>query len=214
MLIMPGVWDDDVPGHKIRSLPGAFIHSLFAEELEVCGLLDELVDSTAELSDAASELLDSAAADSASMTELLMGSWLRGMSTTTWLELLCFVSVCSWPLCCAPVCSALFCCASDCSELLCCVSACSELLCRVSVGLVDSGVASSPVVALLELGWESSEAGAGVGSELAEVLSSQAFSENAADMPRTVAMALLLARETIVLSLTFLFSIFIATPDI
>ena len=160
------------------------------------------------------ELLDSAAADSASMTELLMGSWLRGMSTTTWLELLCFVSVCSWPLCCAPVCSALFCCASDCSELLCCVSACSELLCRVSVGLVDSGVASSLVVALLELGWESSEAGAGVGSELAEVLSSQAFSENAADMPRTVAMALLLARETIVLSLTFLFSIFMATPDI
>ena len=37
---------------------------------------------------AAAELLDSAAADSASMTELLMGSWLKGMSTTTWLELL------------------------------------------------------------------------------------------------------------------------------
>ena len=37
---------------------------------------------------AVEELLASAAADSASMTELLMGSWLRGMSTTTWLELL------------------------------------------------------------------------------------------------------------------------------
>ena len=37
---------------------------------------------------AAEELFASAAADSASMTELLIGSWLRGMSTTTWLELL------------------------------------------------------------------------------------------------------------------------------
>ena len=43
----------------------------------------------------------------------------------------------------------------------------------------------------------------------AEVLSSQAFNENTAAMPRTVAMALFLANETIVLSLTFFFSIFI-----
>ena len=172
--------------------------------MSLLGVSPNLISLEEELVGVVAELLDSAADDSASRTELLMGSWLRGMSTTTWLELLCDVSACS----------ELLCCASACSELLCCVPACSELLCRVSVGLVDSGVASSPVVALLELGWESSEAGAGVGSELAEVLSSQAFSENAADMPRTVAMALLLARETIVLSLTFLFSISIATPDI
>ena len=115
------------------SLPGTFVHALFAEELELWALLDELddgvwVQTVISLPGTAIHLLfaeesDSAAADSASMTELLMGSWLRGMSTTTWLELLCFVSVCSWPLVCAPVCSALFCCASDCSELLCCVSA-------------------------------------------------------------------------------------------
>jgi hypothetical protein len=43
----------------------------------------------------------------------------------------------------------------------------------------------------------------------AEELSSQAFSENTAAIPRTVAMALFLANETIVLSLTFFFSIFI-----
>jgi hypothetical protein len=61
---------------------------------------EELVVESAALAGAAEELLDSAAADSASMTELLIGSWLRGMSTTTWLELLCFVSVCSELLCC------------------------------------------------------------------------------------------------------------------
>ena len=43
----------------------------------------------------------------------------------------------------------------------------------------------------------------------ADALSSQAFSENTAAIPRTVAMALFLANETIVLSLTFFFSIFI-----
>ena len=194
MLIMPGIWDDDVPGHKIRSLPGAFIHSLFAEELEVCGLLDELVDSTAELSDAASELLDSAAADSASMTELLMGSWLRGMSTTTWLELLCDVSVCS--------------------ELLCCAGVCSELLCRGSVALDDSGVVELPVVALLEVGWESSEAGVGAVSELADVLSSQAFSVKAPNMPSVAASVLLAANEMDLMPVIFFFSIFIFLPSV
>ena len=43
----------------------------------------------------------------------------------------------------------------------------------------------------------------------ADALSSQALSENAAAIPRTAAMALFLANETIVLSLTFFFSIFI-----
>ena len=46
----------------------------------------------------------------------------------------------------------------------------------------------------------------------ADALSSQALSENAAAIPRTVAMALFLANETIVLSLTFFFSIFIFFP--
>ena len=130
--------------------------------VSLLGVSPNLISLEEELIGVVAELLDSAAADSASMTELLMGSWLRGMSTTTWLELLCDVSACS----------ELLCCASACSELLCCVSACSELLCRVSVGLVDSGVASSPVVALLEFGWETSEAEVGAGSELVNVLSS------------------------------------------
>ena len=64
--------------------------------LEDSGPAAELVVSAEELVvvsvalagiEAAEELLDSAAADNASMTELLMGSWLRGMSTTL-LELL------------------------------------------------------------------------------------------------------------------------------
>jgi hypothetical protein len=47
----------------------------------------------------------------------------------------------------------------------------------------------------------------------AEELSSQAFSENTAAIPRTVAMALFLANETIVLFLIFFFSIFIFFPS-
>ena len=46
----------------------------------------------------------------------------------------------------------------------------------------------------------------------AEELSSQAFNENTAAMPRTAAMALFLANETIVLFLIFFFSIFIFFP--
>ena len=48
----------------------------------------------------------------------------------------------------------------------------------------------------------------------AEELSSQAFSENTAAIPRTVAMALFLANETIVLFLIFFFSIFIFLPSV
>ena len=62
---------------------------------------------------AVEEELASAAADSASMTELLIDSWLRGISTTTSLELLtgdcCWLDVsdaCSW-LELAGVCSRL-----------------------------------------------------------------------------------------------------------
>jgi hypothetical protein len=71
-------------------------------------MLLEDSDAAAEVSGLVAALLDSAAADSASITELLMGSWLSGMSTT-WLELLC--------------------CASVCSEVFCVVSAGSEPLC-------------------------------------------------------------------------------------
>ena len=153
------------------------------------GLSPNLTSLEEELVGVVAELLDSAADDSASRTELLMGSWLRGMSTTTWLELLCDVSACS--------------------ELLCCAGVCSELLCRVSAGLDDSGVVESPVVALLEVGWESSEAGVGAGSELADVLSSQAFSVKAPNMPSVAASVLLAANEMDLMPVIFFFSIFI-----
>jgi hypothetical protein len=77
---------------------------------------------------AVEEELASAAADSASMTELLIDSWLRGISTTTSLELLtgdcCWLDVsgaCSW-LELAGVCSRLelegFCSWFDAAEAL------------------------------------------------------------------------------------------------
>ena len=64
------------------------------DELAGWDALLEDSDAAAEVSGLAVVLLDSVAADRASITELLMGSWLSGMSTT-WLELLCCVSVCS-----------------------------------------------------------------------------------------------------------------------
>lgn len=201
------------------SLPGTFVHALFAEELELWALLDELddgvwVQTVISLPGTAIHLLfaeesDSVADDSASRTELLMGSWLRGMLTITWLELLCDVSACS--------------------ELLCCAGVCSEPLCRVSVALDDSGVASSPVVALLELGWESSEVEVGAVSELVNVLSSldsgswkslgtesppHAMNVEATVRPSAAVIALFAATESGFASVTFLFSISIATPDI
>ena len=62
---------------------------------------------------------------------------------------------------------------------------------------------------LLELGWDSSEDEAGAGSELAEVLSSQAFSVKAPAMPSDAAMALLAANEMDLIPEIFFFSIFI-----
>lgn len=78
------------------------------DELAGCGMLLEDSDAAAEVSGLAAVLLDSAAADRASITELLMGSWLSGISTAL-LELLF--------------------CDSVCSEVSCVVSAGSEPLC-------------------------------------------------------------------------------------
>ena len=94
-------------------------------------------------------------------------------------------------------------------ELHCCVSVCSEVSCVVSAGAEESEAALS----LLELGWDSSEDEAGAGSELAEVLSSQAFSVNAAIMPSDAASALLVAMENCFVPVIFFFSIFIFQPS-
>ena len=182
------------------SLPGTFVHALFAEELELWALLDELddgvwVQTVISLPGTAIHLLfaeesDSVADDSASRTELLMGSWLRGMSTTTWLELLCDVSACS--------------------ELLCCAGVCSELLCRVSVALDDSGVASSFGVVLLGAGWGSSGIEVGVSSMQPPM---HAMNVEATVRPSVAASALFAATESGLASVTFLFSIFILFPS-
>ena len=116
----------------------------------------------------AEELLASAMEERASMTSLLMGVWLRGIST---------------PL--------------------------LELLCSVCAVLEDSVAESPSVLLLTELGWGSSEDDFGVGSELAEVLSSQAFSVKAPAMPSVAAMALLAANEMDLIPEIFFFSIFI-----
>ena len=164
-----------------------------AAELAVSA--EELVGDSVALAGvgAAEELFASAAADSASMTELLIDSWLRGMSTIL-LELV--VGDCCW-LDVSDACSGL--------EL---AGVCSWLVASEALSLLD-GVASS----MLLVGTVASlDSGPVVWFELssdADALSSQALSENAAAIPRTVAMALFLANETIVLSLTFFFSIFI-----
>ena len=191
---MEGSLDDELAGSTV-SLEDAGL----AAELAVSA--EELVVVSAALAGvgAAEELLASAAAESASMTELLMGSWLKGMSTTTWLELL--ACDCCW-LDASDACSSL--------EL---AGVCSLFEESETLSLL-AGVASS---VLLVGAVASLDSGPVVWFELssdADALSSQALSENAAAIPRTVAMALLLARETIALSLTFLFSIFMATPDI
>ena len=77
---MEGSLDDELAG-----LADSLEDAGPAAELAVSA--GELVGDSVALAGAAAELLDSAAADSASMTELLIGSWLRGMSTTL-LELL------------------------------------------------------------------------------------------------------------------------------
>ena len=164
---------------------------------ELAGSAEELVVESVALVGAAEEQLASAAAESASMTELLMGSWLRGMSTTTWLELL--ACDCCW-LGVSDTCSGL--------EL---AGVCSWLVASEALSLLD-GVASSM---LLAGALASLDSGPVVWFELssdAEELSSQAFSENTAAIPRTAATALFLANETIVLFLIFFFSIFIFQP--
>lgn len=158
---------------------------------------EELVGDSVALAGAAAELLDSAAADSASMTELLIDSWLRGMSTTTWLELLAWD--CCW-LGVSDACSGL--------EL---AGVCSWLVASETLSLL-AGVASSVLLAGALASLDSGPVvWFGLSSD-ADALSSQALSENAAAIPRTAAMALFLVNETIVLSLTFFFSIFIFFP--
>lgn len=122
----------------------------------------------AALAGPAEELLASAMEERASMTSLLMGVWLRGIST---------------PL--------------------------LELLCSVCAVLEDSVAESPSVLLLTEFGWGSSEDDFGAGSELAEVLSSQAFSVKAPAMPSDAAMALLAANEMDLIPEIFFFSIFI-----
>ena len=130
----------------------------------------ELTGASAELAATASELLDSAAAERASTASLLRDSWLSGMSTA-WLEL--------------------------------------EGV-RVSLEVADASLVGTFASALLAGPCESAEPGtlstelgvllSGVtASPVADVLSSQAFSVNAAAMPNVAAMAVE----------TFFFSIFI-----
>ena len=194
---MEGWLDDELAG-----LADSLEDAGWTVSLEDSGPAAELVVSAEELVvvsvalagiEAAEELLDSAAADNASMTELLMGSWLRGMSTIL-LELL--AGDCCW-LDVSDACSSL--------EL---AGVCSFFEESETLSLL-AGVASS---ALLAGAVASLDSGPVVWFELlsdAEELSSQAFSENTAAIPRTVAMALFLANETIVLFLIFFFSIFI-----
>ena len=125
------------------------------------------------LAESAEELFASAMEDRVSMTSLLMGVWLRGISV---------------PL--------------------------LELVCSVCAVLEDSVADSLSVVALLELSWGSSEEDFGAGSELADVLSSQAFSVKAPAMPSVAAMALLAANEMDLIPEIFFFSIFIFAPVI
>jgi hypothetical protein len=164
-----------------------------AAELAVSA--EELAGESAALAGvgAAEELLASAIAESASITELLMGSLLRGMSTIL-LELLAWD--CCW-LGVSETCSGL--------EL---AGVCSWLVASETLSLL-AGVASSALLAGVVASLDS---GPVVWFELssdADELSSQAFSENTAAMPRTAAIALFLANETIVLFLIFFFSIFI-----
>lgn len=151
---------------------------------ELAGTDAELAGSTVELVGSAAELLDSSADEMASMSELLTGSWLRGM------ELLELVGVVSADV------------ASDWLELA-----------GPSVRLELFG-ASSARLELTIVSDELMELGAGSlpCSELAEVESSQAFNVNAAAMPKVAAMALLAAAGNGFAPKTFNFSIFIERP--
>lgn len=164
-------------------------------------LLEELAG--ALLDEGASELLDSRKDEIASASELLMGSWLSGISTALLellfcdsgcLEVSCVVSAGSEPLCCAPVCLVLL-----------TVVALSEVGLDSSDGLLSTVLLSSE-----DSG--SASMGKATWPEVALELSSQAFSVNAAVMPSVAASALLAATEKDFVSVTFFFSIFIFQP--
>ena len=206
----------------LEELAGALLDEGASEELagwavslDDSGAVAEVSGVAAELAGLASELLDSRKDEIASASELLMGSWLSGISTAL-LELLFCDSACSVLFCCASFCSVPVCCAPVCFVLSCVASVCLELSCFVSAGVEESDAALSSALTLLELGWDSSEDEAGAGSELADELadelSSQAFSVNAAIMPSDAASALLAAMENCLVPVIFFFSIFIFQP--
>ena len=157
--------------------------------VELVGAASELVGSASELAGVASELLDSIREEIASATELLTGSWLRGKSTIL-LELLGVFS--PWLELAGPSVGV---------ELLGVVPSWLELL-TVSDELTESG-------RMVSSGATSPPRGS---SELADEVSSQAFSVNAAAMPSAAAMALLVAVESGLPSVIFFFSIFIYSP--
>lgn len=199
----------------LEELAGALLDEGASDELaggtvalDVSGAVAEVSGVAAELAGLASELLDSRKDEIASASELLMGSWLSGISTAL-LELLFCDSGCSVLFCCASFCSVPVCCAPVCFVLSCVASVCLELSCFVSAGVEESEAA----LTLLELGWESSADEAGAGSEWADEVSSQAFSVNAAIMPSDAASALLAAMESCFVPEIFFFSIFIFQPS-
>jgi hypothetical protein len=165
------------------------------------GWLAELVGSTASLEDSGTvselvgsvaELLDSSADEMASMSELLTGSWLRGMSMEL-LELLSAVSagleLSTW------------------QEL---AGACSWLEGSGVLSLLDDRMISC------SSGATSPPSGPGVASSssFAEELSSQALSASDALIPRAAAMALLVAKERTLFWETLRFSIFTLFPPL
>ena len=147
------------------------------------GATVELVGAASELSGAACELLDSIREDMASATELLTGSWLRGMSTIL-LELLGAFS--TWLELAAP-------------------SVWLTLL-VVSGEFAESGRTESSDELL-------SSTGRPTWPEVGEEESSQAFSVKAAAMPSVAAMALLAAAESCLFPVIFFFSIFFFPPN-
>lgn len=171
-----------------------------AVALDVSGAAAEVSGLAAELAGLASELLDSRKDEIASASELLMGSWLSGISTAL-LELLFCDSGCSVLFCCASFCSVPVCCAPVCLVLL-TVEALSEVGLDSSDGLLSTVLLSSE-----DSG--SASMGKATWPEVAVELSSQAFSVNAAVMPSVAASAPLAATEKDFVSVTFFFSIFI-----
>ena len=155
-------------------------------DVELAGAASELVGLTSELEGAAAELAGLSATLTAAASELLDSAAAERASTASLLSG-------SW--------------LSGMSTTL------LELLCLLSAWLE---VAAPSVAAELPGStWAEDSGSVTVSppcSELADVLSSQAFSVNAAAMPNDAAMALLTAAEKGLLHETFLFSIFIEIP--